>query len=83
MGSFVAAGVYKLFKVLGYETANPGQDGGKEGIAILYTDEESALAANDLRGEGHELGYFHRQGKLILSLLFIADQGWLKDGTVR
>jgi hypothetical protein len=65
MGSFLAAGIYKLFKVLGYETANPGQDGGKEVIGILYADEESALAANVLSEEGLELGYFHRQGKLI------------------
>ncbi|KAE9362705.1 MIP family channel protein [Stipitochalara longipes BDJ] len=46
MGAFVAAGIYKLFKILGYETANPGQDGGKEIVGLLYSDEESALAAS-------------------------------------
>lgn len=48
MGAFVAAGIYKLFKMLCYETANPGQDGGKEIVGLLYSDEESALGA---RGE--------------------------------
>ena len=46
MGAFVAAGIYKLFKILGYETANPGQDGGKEIVSLLYSDEENALAAS-------------------------------------
>lgn len=46
MGAFVAAGIYKLFKGLGYETANPGQDSGKEIVGLLYGDEESALAAS-------------------------------------
>jgi aquaporin related protein len=46
IGAFVAAGFYKLFKLLGYESANPGQDSGSEVIGLLYRDEESALAAN-------------------------------------
>jgi len=46
MGAFVAAGVYKLFKYLGYETANPGQDAGNEIVGLLYGDEESALTAS-------------------------------------
>jgi len=46
MGAFVAAGIYKLFKTLHYETANPGQDSGNEVVGLLYNDEESALTAN-------------------------------------
>ncbi|KAN0105818.1 aquaporin-like protein [Hyaloscypha variabilis] len=46
LGAFLAAGIYKLFKILGYETANPGQDGGKEVVGLLYSDVESAVAAS-------------------------------------
>lgn len=46
LGAFVAAGIYKLFKLLDYETANPGQDSGREILGLLYKDEETALAAN-------------------------------------
>jgi aquaporin related protein len=65
MGALVAAGIYKLFKRLGYESANPGQDGGKEIVGLLYSDEESAVAA---RGEGAELRCF--QGKFIVEQIF-------------
>lgn len=49
LGAFIAAGIYKCFKFLGYETTNPGQDfdaPGKEIIGFLYRDEESAIAVN-------------------------------------
>ncbi len=46
MGAFVAAAIYKVFKLLGYETSNPGQDSGDEMIAFVYRDEETALAAH-------------------------------------
>jgi aquaporin related protein len=65
MGALFAAGIYKLFKRLGYESANPGQDCGKEIIGLLYSDEESAVAA---RGEGAKLRCF--QGKFVVEKNF-------------
>jgi aquaporin related protein len=65
MGALVAAGIYKLFKRLRYESANPGQDGGKEIIGLLYSDEASAVAA---RGEGAELRCF--QCKFVVEQIF-------------
>ncbi|KAF4626983.1 hypothetical protein G7Y89_g11169 [Cudoniella acicularis] len=59
LGALVAAGAYHMFKWLGYETANPGQDGGKEVIGLLYPDEESALGANNGNGEKIGLLQFH------------------------
>ena len=46
LGSFLAAACYHVFKLLGYQTANPGQDSGKELIGLLYFDEESAFEAH-------------------------------------
>ncbi len=46
LGALLASATYHLFKLLGYETANPGQDSGKELIGLLYLDEESALEAH-------------------------------------
>lgn len=59
LGAFVAAGAFKMFKLLGYETANPGQDSGDEVIGLLYRDEESALAANG--GKGFSIVQFARK----------------------
>lgn len=59
LGAFVAAGAFKMFKLLGYETANPGQDSGNEVIGLLYRDEESALAANG--GKGFNVVQFARK----------------------
>ncbi|KAH8686146.1 aquaporin [Tricladium varicosporioides] len=56
MGAAVAAGFYKMFKLLGYETANPGQDHGDEQIGLLYPDEEAALAGGN---ENVNLLQFH------------------------
>lgn len=58
MGAAVAAGFYKMFKLLGYETANPGQDRGDELVGLLYRDEEAALAGGN---ENVNLLQFHRK----------------------
>ncbi|KAK9324017.1 aquaporin-like protein [Lipomyces orientalis] len=40
LGAVLAAGLYKLLKILQYETANPGQDDDGFGVLVTYVEDE-------------------------------------------